>query len=126
MVLGTEVVALLQWDSSGSLGSGVLVDRVGSFDVSLPAKRRARRLKVQQERFRLCGRTTCDWRPAMAPPSQKRLDNFKSGLGEAHVCLSTWMGISKLLTKGDKAKAKSQIQTDSVGVVWPSFLCGKA
>lgn len=40
--------------------------------------------------------------------------------------LSTQMGIHKLLTKGDKAKAKSQLQTDSGGVLWPSFLCGKA
>ena len=72
---------------SRSLGFGVIINLVASFAVSLPAKLRASRLDLQEEKFRLDGRkmNTCDWRQAMASPFKERLDNAKSGL-EAHVC----------------------------------------
>lgn len=72
---------------SRSLGFGVVINLVASFAVSLPAKLRASRLNLQEERFRLDGRkmNTYERRQAMAPPSKGRLDNAKSGL-EAHVC----------------------------------------
>lgn len=64
VVLGMELVALLQRDKSRSPGLGVIIDPVGSSAASLPARLRASRLKLQQGRFRLDGRqmTLCDWR----------------------------------------------------------------
>lgn len=56
VVLGTEVVALLEWDRSSSLELESFFHLVGSFVVPLSDTLRAGKLKLQQERLRLDGR----------------------------------------------------------------------
>lgn len=102
VVLGTELVAQLERDRSRSVRFSVTMELVVSFAVSLPAKLRARRLKLQQERLRLDGKMTkCDWKQSMSNPFKKRPGNFKSGWAKL-VCaiiftpvrgyLSIWTG----------------------------------